>query len=112
MRSTYPGIFACSPTERKGRNSPGRSTVRDKGRETTETNCEGWEIAFDAETQSHRERPRPPRRLRELLMVSALRIVRVEGRRRYRGAGLQHRVERRQDGQCGEGRKQQAADHG
>src|SRR3954451_23069570 len=87
-------------TWRYGCSSPGKSTVRDTGFETTATS-----LSFCANTTAVRSN----RRLG--LIISTLRVGRIQGHRPDMGPALEDGVDRGEDAECSECRQDQATDH-
>src|SRR5690348_7065389 len=109
--STYPAILACSVTLRKGWISAGRSTVRDKDRETTgvsSTVC----CAQAARLTKVRVRRASAGKILGRIIVTAVRIHGIQGQRCGGRLPLQDGVNRRQNGERREGGDDESADNG
>src|ERR1051326_1281873 len=108
--STYPATLACSVTLRKGWISAGSSTVRDKDRETTgvsSTVC----CAQAARLTKVRVRRASAGKILGRIIVTAVRIHGIQGRRCGGRPPLQDGVNRRQNSERREGGDDEPADN-
>src|SRR5579862_1387677 len=105
-RSTNPGTLACNDTLRNGKNSPGKSAIRDACLVTTATRSFVCAQPSTAPAVNSKQSPSL-----FFVIVSTLRIHRIERCRGHRCPALQDHINGRQDGQRGECRYYQPANH-